>query len=522
MKERLLTFQDYRVKDREPLQDHCGILGAIGPQQFMFLTSGIEGLKKLETRGHDAAGVVGLNEDGAITLKHSKPGRVLEVFSEDFMRKHKQTLADQWVLQTRYGTNGDLLNKPELSTQPCIRMHEETGLPIVVAHNGEFWTDDDDRNGVVSDSIRFAERLSQSTGDDWPSRIIKTLEQERGTYSLIIHVPGEMIVVRDPQAPRPLCYGQYWDELAGDRVWVAGSETIALNKIGVSRVEEVMAGELVRFLPDQQPIVIKNALAPETPKVCLFEDVYIGHGNSKSHIPRNHAGEINDSSQVGENRQRSGEITQREAPLTKDDVDFIVGIPGTAIAGGKGLAREAKLPYIQVVKDRDPHDNERTFMTPDINSIYGKVLNGLRFDREALKGAHVGVVEDSVVRFNVLRAIIDFLKEECGVASIHARILCPPVIDACTRGGANTRSRDELFAGRILLASEGELSDDELVELMRKEMGIESLAFLSLEGLKESQTGNPHDERFCTECLLDSKSPSGTIFLGENIPVISR
>ena len=319
---------------------------------------------------------------------------------------------------------------------------------------------------------------------------------------MIVGTPDGMFLARDPHGRRPLSYGKYWDDQIGNFVWVAASETNALSQMNVSEFVEVLPGEIVHFAKGKAPRTIQ--FAEPDPKLCLFENVYIEHGNSRGHLPRTVSDEINKSPTGGEIRRRSGEIMAREAPLTSDEVDFVIGVPGTGISGGKGYASALELPYIQAIKDKKPpEDDKRTFMMADINSILGEVLKGFWFDKEAIKGKKIVLVDDSIVRGNVMRALVKFLEEECGVEEVHARVLGPANDNIC-HYGLNTRDRaKELEAARMLLKIGEDASDEMLFTAIAEDLGLDSLVYLSVNGLKEASTGDPHDERFCTDCMRD-------------------
>ncbi len=485
------------VRERDPLQDLCGVIGAFSSDNFLFFNHGVTGLEKLETRGHDGAGVFATSTHGNIVLNFKGVGRVREVFTDKVIEEKRKTEAQMWIMQTRWGTNGDV-NTPEASIQPVFREHEETGDFIVVAHNGEFETKD--RNGPVSDTVLFTEKLAKSKGADWQERIVSTLMENPDAddaYSLIIGTPEGMFLVRDPHAYRPLSYGNYWDELVGDFVWVAASETHALSKMGIGEYTEVLPGQIVHFAKNKPPVTTQ--FAKPDPKLCLFENVYVARVNSRVHVPRSSSEEINQAQRVGEFRWRSGEILAREAPLTSEDVDFVTGIPGTAISGAKGFAAACELPYDQVIHDIDPEDHERTFLMADIANIYGEVLRGFSFDEDDIRGKKIALGDDSIVRNNVMRAVVRYLKE-LGAISVHGRVFCAPVENICTHG-LNTRSRNELGAARILMEVGEDISDELLAEMMGKSIGLDSLAYLSLGGTIEAAVGDPNADCFCTECM---------------------
>ncbi len=490
--------------ERAPLQDHCGLVAAFSPGgRIKFLRTAVTGLAELQTRGYEGAGVVAFTGD-ALMLDCKGEGRVEDVFPKNVVDDYAETSATLWIGQVRYGTSGDP-NTPKKSTQPIRITHASTNSEVVIAHNGQFKNKPKDNGSVVSDTVHFGDRLRTSEGNSWEERLLNLISQESGAYALTIGTPDGLYLIRDPQGIRPLAYGHYWDETVAENVWVAASETDALGKMGVHEFVEVMPGEIV--IINDKGVTTKQFAEVESnmQKLCSFEGVYLLSGGSKAHTPRDNNGEINYAEKVGTVRRRTGEILAREAPLTKDVVDFVIGIPGTGIAGGKGFASALELPYIQAVHD-SKMDNDRTFMTADISTILEKAMGHFQFDTDALTGKRVVIVDDSIVRGNITKALVKLLKERHGATAVHVRVVSPPIDDICILG-INTRTKSELIAAQAIesVGQGAELS--EIVELIRKDLMADSLAYLSVEGLKEAQTGNPHDERLCTDCMMQTKAP---------------
>lgn len=484
------------AQERQPLQDHCGIVAAFASEPIKFFPAGIRGLKELQTRGYDGAGVVALNRRMfPVPLDHRAPGKIDEVFPPHFIDTVREMEAPLWVLQVRYGTSGDP-NDPSVSTQPLLLQHEQTGDPIVIAHNGQFKNRPEHEGSAVSDTVLFARRLQDSKGNNWEERLAQTLKHESGAYSLAVGTPEGLFLVRDPQGIRPLSYGSYWHEEAGE-VYFAASETDALAKMGVSTFTEVMPGQMV--IITDNGVQTKTLNAPD-PKPCIFENVYLQDSNSKIHVSRPDNASINAAETVGKVREKTGRILAREAPLSLDDVDFIVGIPGTGVAGARGFAKELALPYLQAIEDSHI-DNDRTFMHAHIEEIMQKVLNHFEFNEEMLRGKKVGFIDDSVVRGNITTGLIRVLKEVYGVTQVHVRVVSPPIDDVCVLG-INTRNKTELIAATTQQRLGPDTELGEVVESIRQTIGADSLAYLSLEGLKEAQTGNREDPHFCTACMM--------------------
>ena len=102
-----------------------------------------------------------------------------------------------------------------------------------------------------------------------------------------------------------------------------------------------------------------------------------------------------------------------------------------------------------------------------------------------LRGKRVVVVDDSIVRGNTTRQIVQMLFDS-GAAEVHVRISSPPVVSQCYYG-IDFADPDELIAANKTVAE------------VREYIGATSLAYISLEGLQAS-TRRP-ESQFCRACL---------------------
>lgn len=470
--------------DRDPLQDHCGIVAAFCTSDTPFFEKGLRGLQILQTRGYDGAGVWSHDWEGNI-YTHKGTGMVNEVFSAGITTEFRKKKAHIWVYQVRYGTSGSF-DSPNV--QPLFSTHTQSGEQFVVSHNGQF-AKESKPQGIESDTLLFTRQLQHITGANWDERVVALLSQKRGAWSLVIGTKDALYIARDSYGFRPLVYGHAWDEWTREYCWVVSSETSSLEAMGVTDFFELIPGTIAKITKKGLEVLVSSASKKFA--TCMFENVYIHHGAGKAFLPRTHTRKINSSPSVDDVRRRSGKIIAREAPLTKDDVDMVIGVPGTGIEGGMTYARSLDLPYFQAITDRaDSFTEQRTFMTANIESIYQKVLEHFNFDEQTIKGRKVVLVDDSIVRGNITRGLIALLKDHYAVRSVHLRILSPPIDKACHLG-VNTRSNDELIAAKHMNS----------IESIRKDLQADSLAYISTAGLKEAITGDPEAKGFCMGCM---------------------
>jgi len=477
-------------QEREPLQDHCGILAAFSLRGDVPLFHGvIAGLETLQTRGYDGAGLCAWSTDGNIyTFKGE--GIISNIFTPEVKRREMKRSATLWVAQTRYGTNGGFT---EENIQP-FHINQHSGEFFFVAHNGQFSSTRGNPQ-IESDTYLFAKELEQSSGGTLDERILTTVKRKNGAYSLIIGTRNSLYLIRDSRGVRPLVYGEIKGP-SGAPIIVAASETEALIKMGANEFFEVMPGTLVKFMDDQNKTIISLSTKRIPAAACIFENVYLQDGRSRTLAPRKKLMDINRAPTAISTRQKAGEILAREAPLTTDEVDLAIGIPGTGIAGGEAYALFCNIPYFQAITDKDRQEDQRTFMSANTDSILAKVMCHFNFNGKAVSGKRVVLIDDSVVRGNVTLGLIRLLKERYGVKEVHLRILSPPIDKTCHLG-INTRKNDELIAAR----------HGGNIKQIQKELGADSLAYLSGQGLLEAVSGDPLMKGFCMGCMAGFTHP---------------
>ena len=191
-----------------------------------------------------------------------------------------------------------------------------------------------------------------------------------------------VVAFRDPAGVRPLCLGQ-----VGER-YVVASESCALDIIGARLLREIQPGELVSI--DERGIETRIAVESERPALCVFEHIYFSRPDTKL-----------EGRTLQSVRGRMGEILAREAPV---EADLVISVPDSGNAAAKGFARASGIPQDDgLIKNRYV---ARTFIQP------GQELrrHGLRMKfnplPEVVSGKRLVVVDDSIVRGNTMRQIV--------------------------------------------------------------------------------------------------------------------
>ena len=274
-------------------------------------------------------------------------------------------------------------------------------------------------------------------------------------------IKNTLVGARDPHGFRPLCIGKL------DGAYILASETSALDLIQAKYVREVQPGEIV--LIDGKGFRSIKPLPKKQHSFCIFEYIYFARPDSNI-FGRN----------VYLTRKRLGRQLAKEYPVK---ADFIMPIPDSGNYAAIGFAEESEIPYeIGMIRN---HYIGRTFIQPTqfIRDFRVKVkLNPIK---DVLKDKRIAIVEDSIVRGTTSKARVKTLRE-AGAKEIHMRVSCPPLISPCFYGIDFPTKKELIAANRT-------------VESIRDFIGLDSLKYLSLEGMLKSML-LPKGE-FCTACF---------------------
>ncbi|MBT8473111.1 MAG: amidophosphoribosyltransferase [Marinicaulis sp.] len=427
------------------LNEECGVFGVIGTDDAAALTA--LGLHALQHRGQEAAGVATF--DGEQFHTERQMGLVSEHFSDADTLDRLQGICG--IGHTRYSTQGDTVLR---NVQPLYADLDQTG--IAIAHNGNLTNAktlraDLVRRGCIfqstSDSEIFLQLTARSQYLSATDKLIEALKQVEGAYALTVLTPEGLIGARDPVGIRPLILG----DLKGAPI--LASETCALDIIGAKFIRDIKPGEVVICKADGS--IESRQVFPEPPhaRPCIFELIYFAKPNSTV-----------DGESVYELRKRLGERLADEAPC---EADLVSPIPDSGVPAAIGYAQHSDLPYeMALIRS---HFIGRTFIEPQQKIREAGVARKHSPNRGLIDGKRVVLIDDSIVRGTTSRKISEMLRQ-AGAKEVHMRIACPPIIHPDFYG-INTPSHEELLAvGRT-------------VEEMRKLIGVDSLAFLSLDGL---------------------------------------
>jgi amidophosphoribosyltransferase len=441
--------------DGDRLREECGVFGIFGHSDAAAITA--LGLHALQHRGQEAAGIVAF--DGARFHSERRQGLVGDHFSNAATIERLPGSAA--IGHVRYSTTGDTVLR---NVQPLFAELDAGGL--AVAHNGNL------TNGLtLRRQLIRAGAICQSTSDTEVvlllsarsrrpriiERFVEALGQIEGAYALVALTNKKLIGARDPLGIRPLVLGEL------DGCPILCSETCALDIIGAKFIRDIENGEVIVI--DGDGVKSLKPFPPQRMRPCIFEYVYFARPDSIVH-----------GKPVYEARKAMGAELAREAPA---DVDVVVPVPDSGVPAALGYARACGAPFeLGIIRN---HYVGRTFIQPTqaIRELGVRLKHNA--NRAVVAGKRIVLIDDSIVRGTTSVKIVQMMRE-AGAKEVHLRISSPP-IRYPDFYGIDTPVRDKLLAARMNL------------EEMRRFMGADSLAFLSVDGIYRAMGYSGRDAR---------------------------
>ncbi len=517
-----------RAEDRDGPRDECGVFGIYAPGHEVSRLSYFA-LYALQHRGQESAGIAAADHGGQIVTRREL-GLVSQVFSENDLRTLAGDLAIGHVRYSTTGSNAWENSQPVQRSEGTRGSHRELAL----AHNGNLINavqlhGELLERGVTfsstSDSEIIAALIATHPAERIEDAIAEVLPRLRGAFSIVAMTKDRVLAFRDPHGLRPLAIGALGapaarpgeqdaaptpadrpgaqgpgapmgTEGAGGVAFCVASESCAFDIIGARHLRDVQPGELVSIGEDG--LESRQVVSGARRAFCVFEYIYFARPDSR----------MNGSAlQVA--RGRMGEILWHEAPV---EADLVIAVPDSGNPAARGLARAAGLPQDDgFVKNRYV---ARTFIQP------GQELrkHGLRLKfnplPEVIAGRRLIVVDDSIVRGNTTRQIVQMLRE-AGAREVHMRISAPPIKHPC-HYGIDMSTREEMIA------------HDRTTAEVAAELGCDSLHYLSLAGVYEAvgATRATHcDACFSGEYPLDGTGEANGKYAleepaGQSLPLV--
>ncbi len=435
----------------------CGIVGIFNKSEaanYVYL-----GLHALQHRGQEAAGII--STDGDTFYVHKGKGLVNEIFNKKgVISSLKGRIA---IGHNRYSTFGD---ESIANVQP-LHAHFDLGN-IAIAHNGNLVNANGIKRRLVSEGAIFNSNsdteviihlIARSNKTSFFERLVEALSVIKGAFSLVIMREDELYAVRDPWGFRPLVMGKLDDAV------IFASETCAFDLIGAEYIRDIEPGEIV--VANRDGVHSYKPFKNQKEHKCVFEYIYFARPDS-----------LLWNRYVYSIRKKMGEVLAIESPV---DADIVIPTPDSGVPAALGFAKQSGLEFdFGLIRN---HYVGRTFIEPAQSIRNFGVRLKLNPAKDVLNGKRVVVIDDSIVRGTTSRRIVKMIRN-AGAKEVHLRIASPPVISPCFYG-IDTPTKKELIAS------------SHTIEEIRKYSTADSVAYLSLEGLK-SIVG---EEGFCFACF---------------------
>ncbi len=442
-------------------REACGVFGIYDHPESAKLS--YFGLYALQHRGQESAGIaVARNKD---IDGHNGMGLVPDVFD---MTHLEQLEGGSAIGHVRYSTTGSSILA---NAQPFVVHHRNKSYAI--AHNGNLVNahtlkrELEEAGSIFQttmDSEIFLHYFVKSLEYGFEGALVETVSRIKGAFSFVMLTSrGEVIGLKDPNGFRPLCLGK----LNGH--YVLASETCALDLVQAEFVRELDPGEIVIISEDGIKSIKTEAAANRS--FCIFEFIYFARPDSTIF-----------GQNVYQTRKAHGRCLAEEAPI---DANLVMPFPDSGTYAALGYSEASGIPFeLAMIRN---HYVGRTFIQPTQSMRDFGVRVKLNPVKKLLKGKDIIIIEDSIIRGTTVKTRVETLRE-LGVKRIHMRVAGPPHRFPC-HYGIDFSTRGELIAS--------DKSEKELADIL----GLDTLHYLSLEGLLESTGITDPANNFCKACF---------------------
>ena len=446
--------------DQRP-REACGIFGISGHNEAAKMA--YFGLYALQHRGQESAGIAVARENAI--QAHKGMGLVPDVFDSEHMEDLQGLNA---IGHVRYSTTGSSILT---NAQPFVVQHRKKSY--AVAHNGnivnayELKRELEEAGSIFQttmDTEIFLHLFVKNLGLGFEQALVAAVTKLKGAFSFaMLTGKGEVIGIKDPYGFRPLCLGR----LNGN--YVLASETCALDLVQADYIRELDPGEIVIILGDQIKSI--HVPVPNKRSFCIFEFIYFARPDS-SFFGKN----------VYQIRKAHGARLAQESPV---EADFVMPFPDSGTYAALGYSEASGIPFeMGMIRN---HYVGRTFIQPTQSMRDFGVRIKLNPIKTLLKGKDIIIIEDSIIRGTTVKTRVKTLRE-LGVKRVHMRVSGPPHRYPC-HYGIDFSTRGELIAANKSVAE------------LEKHLGLDSLYYLSLDGLLAATMVSKPETHFCKACF---------------------
>jgi amidophosphoribosyltransferase len=441
------------------VKENCGVVGIFSMDGINVIPMIIDSLRALQHRGQEAWGIAIPNKP---PLK--KMGLV-SASSSEFKKISNEYSSFAAIGHVRYSTIG----KSNLENAQPLKVKD-----LCIAHNGTISNVEELANMVggcsftpqnASDTLIVAQRLVSLISEKGKlGSALSILKNEMvGSYCFtFLSDDSSVYAARDPKGFRPLVIGKKEDGMTH----IVASESSALSAIGAKLERDVTPGELVKF---SSKGIETELFSTNTSRAhCSFEFTYFAHPSSRM-----------EGSNIYVARKKIGQFLAKKFPVK--DADLVIPVPDSARPAALGYAQELGVPFDEgLLKDRyskkgplrsfiEPHQADRIEINRWIIPI-----------EEIVRGKHVVVVDDSLVRGTSSRAIVNALRK-AGARKISLLITYPPIKFPCY-AGIDFPSQEELAT----FSDNKDYSDEQIIEKVRHDIGADFLGYNDPENLSRA------------------------------------
>lgn len=474
------------------IHSNCGVFGIYNHPEAAVLT--YYGLHALQHRGQESAGIVSseyLPSEKKFRFNIYKDfGLVLNIFANE--KIFSEILKGKSAIgHNRYSTTGASDNRTNI--QPFRVIYKDGNLAL--SHNGNLVNSEKLRNelqeeGTIfqtsSDSEVFLHLIARCHRHDVVEALKEVLGLVRGAYSLCLLTDDKLIGVRDPLGIRPLSIGKL------NKSYIFASETSAFDIINAEYIRDVEPGEIV-VIDDEvtKTGILKSYKFAEEKKYahCIFEYIYFSRPDSYIF-----------GEQVDKVRRRIGTTLAIEKPAPdKDNPEndeekkvIVMNVPDSSNTATIGFISQTRKRTENIKHEIGlirSHYVGRTFIQPGQSLREMKIRTKFNIIKSIIENRKIVIVDDSIVRGNTLKLLVNMIKK-ANPKEIHLRITSPPVISPCYYG-MDFPTEEELIATKF----------NGNIEEIRKYLGVDSLEYLSVEGLEKSVPATNKKTGYCTACF---------------------
>ena len=463
----------------------CGFIGVIGAGSAVGEI--YDGLIAVQHRGQDAAGIV--THDGERFHVKKGEGLVRDIFSSANIQRLRGTTGIGHVRYPTVGSGGGEDAQPFLANHP---------FGIVMAHNGNVANYPElkerlarQRHRVLSSGCDvevilnlFADALAGACSagfhiEGYMQAVAEVFRQVTGAYSVVGYIAGAgLFAFRDPYGIKPIAIGA-----KGSGAFAVASESVVLDLLDYRPLPTLRAGEAL-FIPEEGGEIIRRVVGESKPHPCIFEFVYFARPDTTI-----------DGLSVHAARLRMGRALARRIAASGLRPDLVVPVPDSARTSAQIIAHELGIPLREgLVKNRYIG---RTFIMPDQGQRRRSVRHKLNAIAEEFAGRDVLVVDDSIVRGNTSRQIVEMARA-AGARKVYFASCAPPLSHPCVYGIDMSTRREFIARGR------------DAAEVARL-IGADVVIYQSLEDLVDASLGESDSIRQMCHACMSGTYPTGDI-----------